>query len=327
MSFVGHIPFGLCPTANGNDIMKKILYFANIKSETPTIDQDILYSLKEKAEVTTIDLREFAENKDLKKIVDKANKCDVFLFHALIPETNDFYIQLMLERLTSMLEAITCKKVLWFLDKIVGGKMKVITSLLPFVDYMFLTDGTWSRRFENEKIFVLHPAASEKLKKGKFKKELECDVAVMGSLYGDRVKQFEFLKSKFGDGFKFFDDKFGKDFSNVCKSAKVVIVPQYPFDDFYWSDRIYNILASGGICIHPRAYGITEEGFEDGKHYFDYYTEQDMFVLLTMLLDKKSDKLRAEVSEVGRLFVKSHTYSKRIDEMLNKINKDEIKSK
>ncbi|MCK9370831.1 glycosyltransferase [Candidatus Dojkabacteria bacterium] len=296
----------------------KVLYFGNFKSEVPTIDQDILYSLKKQAEVVQVDLREFAENEDLTKIILKANKCDVFLFHALIPENNDFYVQLMLERLTTLLEGMTCKKVCWFLDRVMGGKMKIVTSLLPHVDYMYMVDETWTRRFENEKIIPLHPGASERLKNGKKKPELECDIAMLGTLYGDRVKQFEWLKEKFGDKFKLFDDKYGKDFSNVCKSAKVVIVPSYPFDDFFWSDRIYNILASGGVPIHPRAYGLQEAGFVDGTHYIDYYTEQDLFVTLSMILDKKSNAVRKGIAKTGQAFVKSQTLGHRVAEILSK---------
>jgi len=304
----------------------KILYFANIKSETPTIDQDILYSLKKKADVKVVDLREFANEKDIGKIIMKANECDMFLFHALIPETNDLYIQLMLERLVEMLEGMTCKKVLWFLDKVVGSKMKIIINLLPSIDYLFVTDETWKRRFNNEKLFVLHPAASEKKYRGKFKEELKCDIAMLGSLYGERFKQFEFLKAKFGDHFNYYDDKFGKDFADVCKSSKIIIVPQHPFDDFYWSDRIYNILSNGGLCIHPRAYGLQEEGFIDGTHFIDYYTEQDLFVTLTMVLDDKSKKLRKGISEIGGEFVKNHTYGQRIEEMFNTIQNNETKT-
>jgi len=305
----------------------KILYFGNFKNETPTIDQDILYSLKKQATVVKIDLREFIEDKDIKKIINKANECDMFLFHAFIPEQNEFYMQLMLERITTMLEAMTCKKVLWFHEKVMGNKMKIITTLLPSVDKLFLADGTWVRRFENEKIHVLHPAAKENMPKGTFKKELQCDIAMIGTLYGDRMKQFEFLKSKFGDGFKLFDDKFGKDFADVCKSAKVVLAPQYPFDDFYWSDRIYNVAAAGGVCIHPRAYGITEEGFKDGEHYIDYYTEQDLFVTLSMILEKESDKVRKGISQQAKAFVKAHTYGHRVEEILNIIKKDVIPEK
>lgn len=316
--------------AVGDDNMK-ILYFGNFDSDIPTIDQEILYSLKKKAEVVEVDIREFVKDEDLKKIITKANQCDAFLFHALIPETQDFYVQLMLERLTAMLEAMTCKKVMWLLDKIVGSKMKIVTTLLPSVDYAFVTDGTWANRFESEKLVTLHPAATEKpIRKGRKNKEYMCDIAMVGSLYGERVKQYEFMKQKFGDNFKFFDDKYGKDYADICASAKVILVPQYPFDDFFWSERIYNTLALGGLCIHPRAYGLQEEGFIDGTHYIDYYTEQDLFVTLSMLLDKKSDKLRKGIAEQGKDFVKDKTYSQRIDKILEKVkpnqNDNETKS-
>lgn len=305
---------------------KKILYFGNFKNETPTIDQDILYSLKKKADVITVDLREFAEDNDIRKIIMKANECDIFLFHALIPETNNLYIKLMLERIVEMLEGMTCKKVLWFLDKIAGSKMEIIVNLLPHVDYMFVADGTWKKRFTEEKLFVLHPAASEKIFKGKVKDDLVCDIAMYGSLYGERFKQFEFLKSKFGDHFQYHDDKYGRDLANLCKSSKIVIVPQYPFDDFYWSDRIYNVLANGGTCVHPRTYGLQEEGFIDGTHFIDYYTEQDLFVTLSMLLDKKSNTVRKGIGKQGKEFVKGHTYGNRIDEMLNIIYETKTES-
>lgn len=293
----------------------KVLYFGNFNNETPTIDQDILYSLKKKAEVIKVDLREFAKDEDIKKIIMKANECDAFLFHALIPETEDLYVKLMLERLIEMLEGMTCKKILWFLDKVAGSKMQIITHLLPSIDYLFVTDGTWAKRFREEKLHILHPAAPEKVYKGKFNSELSCDIAMVGSLYGERFKQFEFLKAKFGDHFNYYDDKFNKDYADLCKSAKIIIVPQYPFDDFYWSERIYKTLVNGGLCIHPRTYGLQEEGFVDGIHYVDYYTEQDLFVTLTMILDKKSDKLRKEIQEQGKKFVKGHTYGDRIEEI------------
>lgn len=296
---------------------KKVLYFGNFKGEVHSIDQDILYSLKKNSDVIAIDLREFKENEDLKIIVDKANKCDLFLFHAFVPETNELYSQLVLERFVVMLEAIKCKKVLWFLDKIVGFKMKIITTLYDSLDLIFLADETWLRRFDSDKMFSLHPAASNKVYKGKFKKELSCNIAMLGSLYGERVKQYEFLKKRFGDSFKFFDDKYERDYADVCKSAKIVIVPQFPFDDFYWSDRIYTILNNGGFCVHPRTYGLTEEGFKDGKHYVDYYSEQDLFITLKMLIEDKS--LRNGISKEGKEFIKGYTYEDRLEDIFKKL--------
>ena len=303
---------------------KKVLYFGNFKSEVQTIDQEILYSLKQKSEVFPFDIRSFEEN-DMRKIIEKSKECDIFLFHALIPENNDMILGLIIERLIALLQNVKCKKVLWFMDKIAGNKIKIITGFEPHVDYIFLTDDTWLRRFTSDKLFFLPPASSENIKNGRKKKEFECDIAMCASLYGERIKMYEFLKKKFGKSFKLFDDKFGKDFSSLCKSAKIILCPQYPFDDFFWSDRIYNTLASGGLCLHPRTYGLEEQGFKDGEHYISYRTEQDLFVTIKMLLDKKSNTMRRVISKQGQEFVKGQTYGKRIEVIFDKVN--ETKSK
>lgn len=301
--------------------MLKVLYFANLDSEIPTIDQDILYSLKKQAEVITFDIRKF-DDENLQKIIDEANKCDLFLFHALIPDTNEMMLGLILERIGMVMDSIKCKKVLWFLEKIAGNKMKIVTSLMDKVDLVFVSDETWLRRFESDKIFPLHPAAPEKVLVGKFDKELECDIAFVGSIYGERLEMYEMLKKRFGERFKLFDDKFGKDYADLCKSAKIIIVPQVPFDDFFWSERIYTTLNNEGFCFHPRSQGLQDEGFIDGEHYFTYHTEQDMIVSLTMLLDKKSDELRKQVVKKGKVFIKGQTYGHRIDEIIKKVNEN-----
>lgn len=299
------------------DINMKFTYLGNFDSEVPTIDQDILYSLKKKGEVFQFDLRKF-EDADMQKIIEKANESDMFLFHGFIPETNDMMLEMILQRVQILLDNIKCKKVLWFFDKIMGNKVKIITKLMDSVDFIFLNDDTWSRRFSSDKIFPLHHAAPEGayIRNGEYKKELACDIAFVGSMYGERLGMYEFLKKKFGDRFVLYDDKFGKNYADLCKSAKIIFVPQHPFDDFYWSERIYTTLASGGFCFHPRSYGLEEEGFVDGKHYMTYHTEQDMFVALSMLLDKKSDKTREDIAKEGKKFVKGITYSQRLDEII-----------
>jgi len=297
----------------------KITYFGNFKNKIPTIDEDILYSLKKGNEVKSFDLRDFDDKKML-KIIKAANESDLFLFHGTIADMDDFTMSLILQRITVLLDAIKCKKVMWFLDKVVGTKVKIIMSLVDKLDYIFVSDDTWLRRFESDKIFPLHPGCSEKPIKGRFKKELECDIAFAGSLYGERVGMYEFLKKTFGERFKMFDDKYGKDYADLCKSAKVIIVPQHPFDDFFWSDRIYTTMKNGGVVVHPRTQGIIEEGFEEGKHYFNYYSESELYATLKMLISKENKGLRKMIGAESQYFVNKHfTYSDRIDEMLKKI--------
>jgi len=188
---------------------------------------------------------------------------------------------------------------------------------------LFVNDDTWLRRFESDKIFPLHLGCSDKFEKGKFDPELECDIAFIGSLYGERLKMYEELKNRFGERFKLFDDQYGKNFYNLCKSAKVIVAPQFPFDDFFWSDRIYKVLSGGGVLVHPRTYGLEEEGFKEGYHYFTYYGEPELFTTISMLL--KDNLIRKGLSKMGQEFVMDNfKYSDRIKEIIKKFENPSI---
>lgn len=296
----------------------KITYFGNVKKMyRPTIDQEVLKSLKKVADVSFFDIKKF----EMKDLIDKANKSDMFLFHGQVVAPDDITQMLMLERIIAILNAIkpSCKKVMWFIEKVWINRGVTVDRLIPGLDLIFFTDETFLRRMKEPKFFPLHPAAPSKFLKGKFNKDLSCDVAYVGNLYGSRVSEYEFLKDKFGDGVKFFDNKFGQDLADLCASAKVIVVPSFPFDDFCWSDRIYTILAYGGLPFHPRTYGLKEEMFLDGKHYVDYQTEQDFVSGLSMLIDKGSDKFRKEIVKNGQKLVRNITYDDRVRTIINKV--------
>jgi hypothetical protein len=271
-----------------------------------------LFSLKKKGKVIVHDVRKL----DMKRIVRDVVDCDLFLFHAQIGNYDAATQYLILERFRLILQGCGGKKVLWFFEKIWGSKINIITELHDFVDVIFVNDETWLKRFKTDKIFPLHAAAPEKRIRGKFNKELACDIALIGNLYQGREKEFEFIKNKFGERVKIFNQVFDRDYADLCKSAKVVLAFRHPFDDFYWSDRIYKVLSYGGLLIHPRAQGLKDEGFISETHYLDYQEEQELYVSLRIMLDKKNEKLRKEIARNGKEFVRDITYAKRLDEII-----------
>ncbi len=288
----------------------------------PTQDVEILKALKKVAEVEFFDIKNF----DMEKLVKEANTSDLFLFHGQVPQTDEVTSMLMVERIQVVLQSIKCKKVLWFMEKVWLQKGEIIERLLPEVDYAFFVDETWVRRVKEE-VHPLHPAAPIKVTKGKYRPELACDVAYVGQMYGTRMKEYEFLKERFGDGVKFFEDKFGQDFADLCVSAKVMLIPAFPFDDFFWSDRIYSMLSCGGFIVQRRTHGLKEEGFEDGKHYFEYEKESDFMALMETVLEEGAEKMRSGVASKGQKFVKEHTYVERVKEMLEIISHGKTESK
>jgi Glycosyl transferases group 1 len=299
--------------------IKKITYLGDF--ENPRLpDKDILYSLRKIAKVKAIDVRKF----NLKRAIKDVLGCDLFLFHGQMPNAEDKATYwFIIDRLRVLLQGSNAKKVLWLFDKIWGEKINMILEFANAADYIFVNDGTWLKRFETDNIFPMKQAASNISKRGKFKKEFACDIAYFGDIYGNRENEVKFLKERFGGRMKVFNNKFGRDLADLCKSAKVIVCPMYPFDDFYWSDRIYKILSYGGFVLHPRNYGLELEGFVDGKHYMTYNSEQELVISLEMLLDKKADKSRKAMQKAGKEFVmENHTYKQRIEKIYERIKEN-----
>ena len=294
----------------------KIVYWGNVKNTPhPTVDQEILKALKEVAEVKLFDIKDL----NVKKLVDEANQSDLFLFHGQVPTSDETISLLIMEQIQLVLRSITCKKVLWFMEKVWLAKGGVVERLIPAVDYAFFSDETWVRRMK-ETIYSLHPASSIKPLKGKYRTELACDIAYVGTIYGVRGREYEFLKENYGDGVKFFENKFGQDLADLCKSAKIMVIPRFPFDDFFWSDRIYTYLSYGAFVVQQRTYGLKEEGFEDGKHYFDYEKDEDFTALLNSVLAKGNEGMRKSIAKKGQEFVKGITYRERVKRIIDKCN-------
>lgn len=302
----------------------KILYFAHLKDKKIELPNDeILVALENMGhEVVNIDEYDF----DMQNLIQEANKCDLFLFHrggCYFHSEHDFFASL--SRIITILNEIKCKKVCWYYDKVLSFSNTYLITLEEKVDYIFVNDDTWLRAFETDKIFSLHCGAETK-RNGKKMKELSTDISMIGMVYGAREIFVKEMMNRFGKKFKHYDNIWGKDFDNLCISSKIIVVPRYPMDDFYWTDMIYKTLKAGGFLIFPRLEGIKEEGFEEGKHYVAYSYTKELIDAIKFFLDKKNKDIRRTIAEQGQKFVNEFTYQKRLKVIFDKLE-DESKSK
>lgn len=305
--------------------MAIITYLAHLKNNKHREnDEDILYALKKLGhKVYPLDDKEF----NMKEIIDKASKSDIFLFHkgGMNEESREEH-RLTLDRLQSVLSAIrekrpSCKLVFWYVDKVYKGREEWMSVIAPLVDYGFLTDETYIRRNNYTNLFPLKLASPDKLPKGKKNPIYECDIAFTGEIYEEPRKMFVSQMSKeYGDRFRVYTDVWEKDFADLCKSAKIIVAPDFPTDDFYWSNRIYQVLGAGGFMVHPRCYGLTEQGIINNAHFIGYYDWGELKDACDSFLLKKNDKIRKKIAKQGYdLTRKKHLYTHRCQELLNKI--------
>jgi len=297
-----------------------ITYFAHLKDNPHREnDEDILYALKKLGhKVFAFDDRNF----EIKNLIDKANQSDLFLFHkgGVNEETIETH-RLTLERLKMILMSITCKKAFWYVDKVYKGRDEWIDAIAPLVHYGFLVDETFIRRHKFDNLISLKQAAPDKRFKGKHNPVYDCDIAFIGSTYGEARQIFlSEMNKRYGDRFRVYSNVWEKDFADLCKSAKMIVSPNFPIDDFYWGDRIYRVMAAGGLMVHPKSYGLEETGIISGKHYLGYSDWGELVEIIDQFILPQEKKNRKNISQAGRdLVLDKHTYLTRCQELLNKI--------
>lgn len=191
-------------------------------------------------------------------------------------------------------------------------------------DYVFTTDGGnqyyWDKYGINHKVLrqgIHLPDAYTRPTDYKY------EIAFIGNLmkipaYMERRILIEYLRETYGKRVYETNNTRGKDLNTLLSRTKLVVGQSIP-SDYYWSNRIYEILGRGGFLLHPFTRGLEDE-FEEGVHYVGYDRHD-----LTDLKDKidyylehteEQEKIRA----AGHQLVKEkYTYEKRCQEMLSQI--------
>lgn len=233
-------------------------------------------------------------------VVTEGN-ADLYLFHKTFNPPKDF----------------TGKKVMWYFDKVWNGRASYINEVLPLIDLALLTDETWVNKQKNPKLRVLRQGIGEE--DACYADKLRVpEIVFCGSVYGERTAWVKALKERYGDEFTVVNNKFNKGLYDLCASAKIIVAPQYPSDDHYWSNRIYLILGSGGFLIHPRLSGLFSE-YEEGKHYVGYESLDELFFKIDTFLNNKDARKKIKVAGQEKTH-KDYTYTKRCQTLLEHVN-------
>lgn len=289
--------------------MKRILYLGNFSNKfSDTTEKHIVAAFQNLGhEVICYNEKDF----DIEKIL--AVKPDLFFFHK-----GGEMVGVPLPMLIELLNKLTCKKVCWYFDKVYEGREHWMDTVTPFVDHMFLTDGSFIRRRNFKNMHLLNQGiGTANTTPGTYQDYLATDIAFTGSVYGERAAWAQSIKEVYGDKFKIFNYSFGKNLCDLCASTKIFVAPRYPQDDHYWSSRVYMILGSGGFIIHPRLEGLKEE-FEENKHLVMYKHGGELKEKIDYYLEHKEE--RKKIQQAGyEHCVANYTYDHRVKKLLDTV--------
>lgn len=105
----------------------------------------------------------------------------------------------------------------------------------------------------------------------------------------------------------------GRSMANLIAGSKIVLAPDAPITDRYWSNRVYNTLGFGGFMLHPYCAELIRQYAPD--ELVTYRTRAELHELIGHYL--KDDYARRAIMEAGYLrTMAQHTYRHRCEQLI-----------
>lgn len=167
--------------------------------------------------------------------------------------------------------------------------------ILPHLTLAFFTDGDWVAKDRSGKLVHLMQGADERFGPHPEHVEKSIDILFTGSIrHGNkRATHIEELQRIYGPKIQIIGNGspksrvYGKALAELFAKTKIVIAPDGPSTDNYWSNRVYLTLGLGGFLIHPLCSKLTQHYdeheltyYENRKHLIeliDYYLAHNVY--------------------------------------------------
>ncbi len=218
-----------------------------------------------------------------------------------------------------------------------------MTDTVPLVDLGFCTDGDWvanSRRLRMgsvvaaaDKLRWLPQGADERLvgrgNEFSFQSMLGLppnlrspDILFTGIGRGggrQRVTFVEEMRERWGDRFVHVErGVHGETLKELVARSKVVVAPDSPVTDRYWSNRVWLLLGFGAFLLHPWSNQLAGM-YEDGKELRYYCDRKELHGLISFFLDRGASERKA-ISDAALQRTKAqHLYRHRCEELIRQV--------
>lgn len=187
----------------------------------------------------------------------------------------------------------------------------------------FCTDGDWVEKYPNKLVWLLQGADIRVAGRGAG--EPGSDVLFMGSRSHcpDRASHIAELEQRYSSGMRVLERRgviYRRALADVIAQSKIVVAPDTPVTDRYWSNRVYMTLGFGGFLIHPYCSELAKH-YEDRKEIVFYRSRPEMLRLIDYYLER--DDERQAISEAGlQRTLDEHTYTHRVMQLMAHIERD-----
>lgn len=225
----------------------------------------------------------------------------------------------------SLANKFNCPKVFWYFDLVnmpnqgldarFANRMNWIERATRDCDLGFLTDGDWVNADTTGKLVWLPQGADSRFTGPG--KQVEKDIPILMTGIKDnagrgRLAFVQEMERTYGD--QFVRVGWGvhqRELADLIARAKIVVAPDCPCTDHYWSNRVYLTLGFQGFLLHP---------YCSLRHHYTDYLELVMYTSIDHLHDLIThymSKRRESIAHAGyERTMKEHTYIHRCEELI-----------
>lgn len=184
-------------------------------------------------------------------------------------------------------------------------------------DLFFLTDGDWASR--GGKHVWLPQGFDERLQHAP-PCERDIDILFTGISAGGGIQRESFvseLRERWGDKFHHVTKgAYRERLAELVSRAKVVVCPDAPVTDRYWSNRVWNAAGLGANVIHAKCQGLHDVL----PLVFQYASRGDLHSKLEWMLTPKHKTYIDNLARLTRQDVlANHTYRHRCETLVNTV--------
>lgn len=231
---------------------------------------------------------------------------------------------------------IRIPKVFWYFDLMESDdptlkrrceyRQNWLGMVLPHCLLGFMTDGDFVSRDRTGKLRWLMQGADER-RLGKGTRQLPDIPPILftGMIHhGERrARHVEHLQRRWRHQFGVMGDagprhrKHSRELADILCSAQVVLAPNGPSTDRYWSNRVYLTCGFGGFLLHPYCRGLLS-GYQHYQEIVYYTNQEDCDEKIDYFL--RNPEQRASIAKAGyERTVKDHLYRYRVMELLKQV--------
>ena len=200
---------------------------------------------------------------------------------------------------------------------------------IAVTDIGFFTDGEFVKRFHiytaKDKIdmFWLMQGFDERLVDNFLPAPTIKEILFTGNSNGGRARKafVEQLRNWYPTQFNHISSGlYRKEFVEAARRSFVNVSPDFPIEERYWSNRIYNVLGAGGLLAHPYSNEFNYRfSYIPDIHFLGYSSRNELRTLIDRIM--KEDKLNEDYlrmrQEANTYTIRNHLYTHRCEMLID----------